>query len=54
MQKVKNSDGHLVAEIDEETGTVIIARRGCETYITLDGDGDVIVVNVKADEVTGK
>jgi hypothetical protein len=50
MNKVLNSKGHLVAVIVEETKTIIIARRGCETHITLDRDGNITVVNIVTQE----
>ena len=50
MKKITNSEGHLVAIVDELTNTVIIVRRGCETYIAFDKNGNVIITNVSATE----
>ena len=48
MEKITNSEGHLVARVDELTNTVIIIRRGCETYIAFDKSGKITITNVSA------
>jgi len=46
MREVRNNDGSLVAVIEEDTGTVIIIRRGCETRLYLSENGEIVIQNV--------
>jgi len=54
MKKIINSEGHFVAEVDEKAKTVIIVRRGCETYITINRDGTITVINISSNAITDK
>lgn len=47
MIGVRNSNGSLVAMIEETTRTVIIVRRGCETRLILSENGKIKVQNTK-------
>ena len=48
LRNIRNADGRLVAQINEASGEVIIAQRGCVTKIRLNKDGTVSIVNTKA------
>ena len=45
MRDIKNADGRLVAKLDEESETVIIKLKGCETRIIRKADGSYEIVN---------
>ena len=45
MRDIKNADGRLVAKLDEETETVIIKLKDCETRIVRKSDGSYEIVN---------
>ena len=45
MLDVRNSEGRLVCQLDEETGDVVIEVKGCKTLIRYKPDGKPKVVN---------
>lgn len=45
MLDVRNSDGRLVCQLDEETGDVVIEVKGRKTLIRYKPDGKPEVVN---------
>lgn len=47
MIEVRNSNGSLVAMIEEATRTVIIVRRGYETRLIISESGKIKVQNMK-------
>jgi hypothetical protein len=47
MRDIKNADNRLVAKLDEQSGTIIIKLKNCETRITRKADGSYEVVNIK-------
>ena len=47
MNDVKNADGRLVAKLDEQTDTIVIRLKGCETKIIRNNDGTYEIVNTK-------
>ena len=47
MRDVKNSDGRLVAKLDEQSDTIVILQKGYETRITRKSDGTYEIVNTK-------
>ena len=48
MKEIRNTDGKLVATVDEESGTVIILRHECVTTFRLKPGGIIEVNNSKA------
>ena len=48
MRSIRNSDGRLVAMLDERTGVIIIRQKGCETQIVRKSDGSYKIVNSKS------
>lgn len=51
MREVRNSDGSLVAIIEEAIGTIVIIRKGCETRLSLREDGKIEIYNTKNSQV---
>jgi hypothetical protein len=57
MRNIKNADNRLVAKLDEQSDTIVIKLKDCETKITRKPDGNYEIVNTKdallkwADEV---
>ena len=49
LKDVRNIDGKLVAQIDDDAGEVVIAMRGCITKIHLGAEGRISVTNSKAE-----
>ncbi|MDR0862199.1 MAG: hypothetical protein LBN30_05435 [Oscillospiraceae bacterium] len=47
MKPIKNADGRLVAKLDEQSDTIAIKLKDCETEITRKPDGSYEVVNTK-------
>jgi hypothetical protein len=47
LKDVRNTDGKLVARINEGTGEIIIALRGCVTKLHYNADGLITVTNTK-------
>jgi len=47
MRDVKNSDGRLVAKLDEQSDTIVIQLKGYETRIIRRSDGSYEIVNNK-------
>jgi hypothetical protein len=47
MRDIKNADNRLVAKLDEQSDTIVIKLKDCETRITRKPDGSYEVVNVK-------
>ena len=45
MQEVRNTDGRLVAKIDEETRTVVISIKSCTTRLRMKNDGSIEIEN---------
>ncbi|GEM_PF-6822298 len=53
MIEVRNSNGSLVAMIEEATRTVVIMRRGYETRLILSENGKIVVENTKTAIMNG-
>ncbi|GHV10205.1 hypothetical protein FACS1894217_15570 [Clostridia bacterium] len=47
MRDIKNADDRLVAKLDEQSDTIVIKLKDCETRITRKPDGSYEVVNTK-------
>ena len=47
MREIKNSDGRLVAMLDEHTKTIVIMQKGYVTKIIYKPDGSYEIVNLK-------
>ena len=47
IKDVRNTDGKLVAQINEMAGEVIIVKRGCVTKLCIKSDGTIGVMNTK-------
>ena len=47
MREVKNADGRLVAQLDEQSDTIIIQLKGYQTKIIRKPDGSYEIVNTK-------
>lgn len=47
MREVRNPDGRLVAKLDEQTDTIIIRQKGCDTHIIRKSDGSYEVIHSK-------
>lgn len=47
MQDIKNSDGRLVAKLDEQSDTIVIRLKGYETRIVRKSDGTYQIINIK-------
>ena len=47
MREVKNADGRLVAQLDEQSDTIVIRLKGYQTKITRQPDGSYEIVNTK-------
>ena len=47
ITEIRNSDKKLIASYDENTLTIVIIHRGCETRIRIKADGSAEVMNMK-------
>lgn len=47
MRDIKNSDGRLVAKLDEQSDTIVIRLKGYETRIVRKSDGTYQIINIK-------
>jgi len=47
MRDIRNADGHRVAVLDEQSETIVIRVKGCETKITRNPDGTYEIGNTK-------
>ncbi|MCL2427098.1 MAG: hypothetical protein FWD05_12280 [Oscillospiraceae bacterium] len=47
MQDIKNSDGRLVAKLDEQLDIIIIRHKGYQTKIIRKPNGSYEIVNTK-------
>ena len=47
MRNIKNADGRLVAQLDEQSDTIVIKLKGYQTKIIRKPDGSYEIVNSK-------
>jgi hypothetical protein len=47
LQEIRNADGRLVAKLDEQTETIVIRIKGCDTHITRKQDGSYEIAHIK-------
>jgi len=47
MKKVRNANGKLVCQVDEEKKKVEIVHKGCKTVVSITTDGQVEIENTK-------
>jgi len=47
MREIKNSDGRLVAKLDEQSDIIVIRHKGYQTKITRKENGSYEIVNTK-------
>jgi len=47
MREIRNADGRLEAKLDEQTDTIIIRIKGCDTHIIRKPYGSYEVIHLK-------
>ena len=47
MREIRNVDGRLVAKLDEQSETIVIRTKGCDTHIIRKQNGSYEIVHIK-------